>query len=270
MLMVALSQEAQRRLECYLLQIKTALRGHPSIDADEVERDVLGHIDTELSGQPEPIAATRLLHVLDRLGPPDEWLPVEDHPAGQRPFEASRSEPGDWRLAYLTFGSFVAGPALFMGRMNLWPLPPLLFVLSFVLARVTLARFDEHGEMVGPRRWLIYPPLVMWYGGFVAALVGGPVLLTTIFVSNDPMLRSALLRWLGEPAWTRGLCSFVVLLGTWWMLLGLLLGKFLGGVHAAFWPFADWFERRHAMRVAFLGLALFVLSGATFALLGWS
>ena len=270
MLMVALSQEAQSHLERYLRQIKVALRGNPSIDADEVERDVLGHIDTELCGQPEPIGATRLLHVLDRLGPPDEWLPVEDHPAWRRPFEAFQSGPGDWRLAYLTFGSFVAGPALFMGRMILWPLPPLLFALSFLLARVTLALFDEHGEQVGPRRWLIYPPLVVWYGAFVVALVGGPVLLTTIFVSDDLMLRSGLIRWLGGPTWMPVLCSFMLLFGTWWMLLGLLLSKFLGGVHAAFWPFADWFERPHAMRVALLGSVVFVLSGAILALLKWS
>jgi hypothetical protein len=269
MLMVALSQEAQSHLERYLRQMKTALRGHPSIDADEVERDVLGHIDTELSGQPEPIGATRLLHVLDRLGAPDEWLPVENHPAWRRPFEAFRSGPGDWRLAYLTFAIFVAGPVLFMGRIILWPLPPLLFVLSFLLARVTLALFDEHDEQVGARRWLIYPALVVWYGAFIVALVGGPVLLASVFLSDDPMLRSRLLR-LGEPAWMRVICLMVFLLGTWWMLLGLLLGTFPRGVHGAFWPFADWFERRHAMRVALLGLFVFVLSGAILALLMWS
>jgi hypothetical protein len=268
--MVALSQEAQNRLDRYLRQIKAALRGHPSIDADEVERDVLGHINSELSGQPEPIGATRLLHVLDRLGPPDEWLPVEHHPAWQRPFEAFQSGPGDWRLAYLTFGSFVAAPALFMGRMMLWPLPPLLFVFSFLLARLTLALFDERGEQVGPRRWLIYPPLVVWYAAFIVALVGGPVLLATVFVSDDPVLRSGLLRWLGEPRWMRVVCSFVVLFGTWWMLLGLLLSRFPGGVHVAFSPFADWFERRHAMRVALLGLVICVLSGAILALFSWS
>jgi hypothetical protein len=270
MLMVAFSQEANSHLERYLRQIRTALREQPSVDADEVERDVLGHIDTELSGQPEPIGAARLLHVLDRLGAPDQWLPVESHPAWRRPFEAFRSGPGDWRLAVLTFACFVAGPALFMGRLILWPLPPLLIVISFLLARVALALFDEHGEQIGPRRWLIYPPLVVWYGALVVALVGGPVLLISVFVSDDPVLRSRLLSWPGGPAWMRVLCLMGFLLGIWWMLLGLLLRRFPRGVPAAFRPFADWFERRHAMRVALLGVCAFVLSGAILALLTWS
>jgi hypothetical protein len=81
----------------------------------------------------------------------------------------------------LTFGCFAATPALFLGQIVLWPLPPILFAISFLLARVTLALFDEHGEQVGPRRWLIYPPLVVWYGALVVALVGGPVLLASVF-----------------------------------------------------------------------------------------
>jgi hypothetical protein len=270
MLMVALSPEAQSHLERYLRQMKTALRGHPSIDADEVERDVLGHIDTELSGQPEPIGASRLLHVLDRLGAPDEWLPGDNHPAWRRPFEAFPSGPGDWRLASLTLAIFLAGPALFLGRLMLWPLPPLLFVLSFLCARVTLALFAEQDAQLGARRWLVYPTLIVWYGVFLVALVGGPVLLTTVFVADDPMIRSRLTRWFGEPAWIGVLCLIGFLLGIWWILLGLLVGKFPRGVHAAFRPFADWFGRRHAMRVALLGGGVFVLSGAILALLTWS
>lgn len=270
MLMVTLSQEAQGHLERYLRQIRTALRENPSVDADEVERDVLGHIDTELSGQPEPIGATRLLHILDRLGAPDQWVPADEHPAWRRPVEAFHSGPGDWRLALLTFGCFVAAPALFMGRIVLWPLPPILFAVSFLLARVTLALFDEHGEQVGPRRWLIYPPLVVWYGALVVALVGGPVLLASVFVSDDPTLRSRLLSWPGGPAWMRVLCVIGVALGIWWALLGLLLRSFPRGIQVAFRPFADRFERWHAMRLAILGLCVFVLSGMVLAFLSWS
>jgi hypothetical protein len=269
MLMVALSQEAQSHLERYLQQIRTTLREHPSVDADEVERDVLGHIAAELSGQPEPIGATRLLNVLDRLGAPDEWLPDENQPAWQHPFDAVRSGPGDWRLPILTFATFVAGPALLMGPM-IWPLPPLLFALGFVLARVTLSLFAQHGEQVGPRGWLVYPPLVVYCGGFLVALVGGPVLLTAVFVSDDPMLRSQALGRLGEPTWMHITALVVFLLGTWWMVLGLLLRRFVGGVHAVFWPFADWFERRHAMGVVRLGAIACAVSGVILALLIWS
>jgi hypothetical protein len=270
MAMVALSQEARSHLERYLQQIRTALREHPSVDADEVERDVLGHIAAELSGQPEPIGETRLLHVLDRLGSPNEWLPLEQQTTWQRPFEAVRSGPGDWRLAILTFATFAAGPALFMGRVMLWPLPPILFVLSFVLARVTLALFTEHKEQVGPRRWLIYPPLVVWYGAFVVALVGGPALFAAVFASEDFTLRGWLLRWLGEPRWIGIVAAIASVLGVWWIVLGLLLSRFVAGTRAVFSPFVEWFDRRHAVRLALVGLFIVAVSSATLALLMWS
>jgi hypothetical protein len=269
MAMVALSQEAQSHLERYLQQIRAALHDHPSVDADEVERDVLGHIAAELSGQPEPIGAARLLHVLDRLGAPDQWLP-DEQPAWRRPFEAVRSGPGDWRLALLTFATFIGAPALFLGRVMLWPLPPILFVLSFLLARVTLALFAEHGEQVGSRRWLIYPPLIVWYGAFILAVVGGPVLLTAVFASEDVTLRRWLLGWLDEPIWIRIAATLACLLGIWWTALGLLLRRFVGGVRAIFSPFADWFDQRQAMRIALVGLSVVAVSGAILALLKWS
>ncbi len=255
--MVALSPEAQSHLERYIRQIKMALRGHSSVDADEVERDVLGHIETELAGQPEPVDAGQLLDVLDRLGTPDEWLPTET--AFERSYPLpSRAE--DWRLAYLTLAIFLAGPALFL-PMILWPLPPLLFVLSFLCARVTVARSAERDEQLGARRWLVYPALVVWYGVFLIALVGGPALFTAVFVADDPMLPSRLTSWFGEPAWIGALCSIGALLGIWWMLLGLLLGTFPRGVHATFRPFADWFEQRHAMRVSLAGGTSWPLGG---------
>jgi hypothetical protein len=65
-----LTDEAQHHLQRYLRQVQTALRGHRSVDLEEIERDVLGHIDAELAGKPEPIDAGTLLPVLDRLGAP--------------------------------------------------------------------------------------------------------------------------------------------------------------------------------------------------------
>ena len=61
----------------------------------------------------------------------------------------------------------------------------------------------------------------------------------------------------------------LLLLGTWWAFLGLVLGRIAGIVRAVFWPFADWFERRHAMRVALIGLFLVVISGAILGVLMW-
>ena len=44
MMMVALSPDAKGHLDHYLEQIRMALSGQESIDADEIERDVLSHI----------------------------------------------------------------------------------------------------------------------------------------------------------------------------------------------------------------------------------
>ena len=49
--MATLTHDAQSHLARYLRQMRAALRGHPSVDPDDVERDVLGHIDAELAGQ---------------------------------------------------------------------------------------------------------------------------------------------------------------------------------------------------------------------------
>ena len=118
MMMVALSPDAKGHLDQYLKQIRMALSGRESIDADEVERDVLSHIDAELSGVSEPVPAHRLLAVLDRLGEPNEWVPAEEA-AWRRPFTALRSRPGDWRLAFVSFGSLVLTLILMTGRVML-------------------------------------------------------------------------------------------------------------------------------------------------------
>jgi hypothetical protein len=136
--------------------------------------------------------------------------------------------------------------------------------------RVTLARAAEQDTQLGARRWLVYPALVVWYGMFLIALVGGPALLAAVFMSNDPLLPSRLTGWFGEPFWLGALCSIGALLGSWWMLIGLLLRTFPRGVHATFRPFADWFERRHATRVSFAGGTLFAISGTVLAFRLWS
>src|SRR5689334_3498278 len=147
---LTLTPDAQLHLDRYLKRAKEALRGRSAIDADEVERDVLGHIDAELAGQPQPIGADRLVPVLERLGTPDDWVD-DDEPQWRRAVGRLRSGPEDWRLAYLTIGSFVLAVGLFMSIM-LWPLPPLLIAVSIVLARVTLSLLDEDSEPVGARR----------------------------------------------------------------------------------------------------------------------
>src|SRR5688572_30565805 len=131
--MVTLSRDAQGHLERYLRQVKAALRGHPSVDAGEIERDVLGHIDAELSGQPETLGEGSLREVLARLGAPDAWVPADELPAWRRVWLRMRSGPEDWRLAYLTLTLFLGGVTLFLAGPVLWPLPLMCLLAALLL-----------------------------------------------------------------------------------------------------------------------------------------
>ena len=146
------TQDAQSILDRYLGRVKSALRPHPSVDADEVERDIRGHIEAELAEARAPVTAERLGSVLDRLGSPNAWVPADDLAAWRRLLIHISSGPEDWRLAYLALGLFVLFPLA----------PPLLFV-SPLLARAGLALLEERGEPAGARKWLLYPPLLFIY-----------------------------------------------------------------------------------------------------------
>jgi hypothetical protein len=120
--------------------------------ADEVERDIRGHIEAELAESPTPITDARLRSVLDRLGSPSQWVPADELPLWHKLIVRLKFGPEDWRLAYLTF-------ALFLASLVLGPIGLVFFVASIPLARATLALLDQEDEPVGARRWLVYPPL---------------------------------------------------------------------------------------------------------------
>lgn len=109
---------------------------------------MLSHIDVELSGEPEPVPAHRLLKVLDRLGEPQEWVPQE-RSSWQRPFAALQSQAGDWRLSLLAFGFLALAFILMLGSVMLWPMPLVLGAVSFVTARIAVGLLDGGGEPIG-------------------------------------------------------------------------------------------------------------------------
>ncbi|MGH7448098.1 MAG: hypothetical protein ACRELT_11090, partial [Longimicrobiales bacterium] len=112
-MMAVLSHDAQAVLDRYLQRIRASLRGHTSVDADDVEREVQGHIDSALAGQAEPIDAGSLRRVLDRLGAPEQWMPSDDLPTWRQALSRYSSVAGHWRLPYIALVCFLAGPLLF-------------------------------------------------------------------------------------------------------------------------------------------------------------
>jgi hypothetical protein len=204
--------------------------------------------------------------VLERLGAPETWVPGDERPAWRSPLEALRSGPEDWRLTYLTFISFLAGPALFFSPKMFWPLPPVLFAASVLLARASLALLDDHHEPVGPRRWLIYPPLVAVYFPVAVVLVAWPLLLGPSAIVENSQVRDQLARAFSGPLVIVASAVIALALGLWWIVMGAIASVFTAGLRAAFWPLADWLERRHATRLAIAGLLVAIVAGATLLL----
>jgi hypothetical protein len=264
-MMAALSPEAKGHLDHYLKQIRMALSGQQSIDADEVERDVLSHIDAELSGDPEPVPAHRLLAVLDRLGEPNEWVPAEES-VWRRPFTLLSARPGDWRLAFVSFGSLLLTVILMTGRVMLWPLPLVLPVIAFITGRINVALLDERGEALGMRAWLIYPSLLAFYVPLFVALAGGPTWPIANFLNDDPAARYRIAALVHASPLLAASAVVVLVLGCWWILVGLVVTQMIASVRALFRPFANRLDRRHAARLALLGVSLAIIGIVTLTL----
>jgi hypothetical protein len=257
--MVILSQDAQLLRDRYLRQVRTSLRGHTSVDVDDVERDVQGHIDAALEGKPEPIDVGSLREILDRLGAPQTWAPTDDLPSWRRALARLWSGPEDWRLPYLSVLSLLAGVTLFLvprGPRIFWPLPVILPIASFMLARASLSVLAAHDESIETRRWLVFPSLLMVYVPLTVALLAWPIPLV-LGASNDFFLvRDWIGRVSSEPFEVNLALTAAFAAGVWWVLLGFLLVRFRRAAQAVFWPLAERLGRRHAIGVSAAGLIL--------------
>ena len=254
MMTLTWTDDAESDLGRYLERVKAALRGHPSVDADEVECDIRGHIEAELADAETPVTASRLRSVLDRLGSPTQWVPAEELPAWRRFMLTLYSGPGDWRGAYATFGLLVLGPIL--GPIG----PPFAFA-SIVVARATLAVLRERDEPVGARAWLIYPSLLFFYAGLIVAVLVMPIGLAGAV--SEQAGNATVSTWVPEPFWAGLVSATALATGVWWTAIGLLCGRFTAAVQFVFRPFADQFARRHARRIVLAGVAIAALGGVT-------
>lgn len=266
-MMVAFSPDAQGHLDDYLRQVKAVLAGQPSVDASEVERDVLSHIEAELTGETEPVPAHRLLQVLDRLGEPQEWVPQEQS-SWQRPFAALQSQPDDWRLSLLAFGFLALAFILMLGSVMLWPMPLVLGAAGFVTARITIAVLDDRGEPIGLRKWLLYPSLLAVYIPVFVVVAAGPTPpLVEFFTSyGSEKAANSLAEFVGASPQVTAAGTIALALGCWWALIGLLAIQFTGTIRSALRPFGNGFGRRHATRLALAGVVLAVAGLAALTL----
>ena len=140
-----LTDVARQCLDDYLADVRSSLRQCPSVDAADVERDVVEHIQHALSGTERPVDTPELRDVLRRLGSPSQWVPQEELSRLQRALLALRTGPEDLRLGYLAFG-LLAGTLLAAACLNqnlgfagMLPFLVLGLAANFLLARASLS-----------------------------------------------------------------------------------------------------------------------------------
>ncbi len=276
--MIELTEAAQQRLDRYLRELRATLKGVPSIDPDEVERDVLEHIEKALSGIKGPVSERDLQTVLEGLGSPQQWLPPEEWTRWRRfrvaletlpdrtreTFARMRSSPVDHRLAYLSFGGLVAAALLAAmmkpGREEDLVMPAILVLASFVCARAAIAGVPA-AEIPPSKKWLVYPVLIPIYLALLAVIVLLP--LPFAILLSDPVsemlgdaYRHTTIRFsqFGVAMW---LVPMVV--GLWWTILGFVWWRRPQWVRALFHPFVDHYTGRQGLALAVFGLVVFLV-----------
>jgi hypothetical protein len=247
--MIPLSPRAQHRLDQYLDAMRISLRGCPSIDPREIERDILDHIDHELRDRslPTPIEEAELGAVLHQLGSPDQWVPQEDIPLWRRLVLTFRHGPEDWRLAYLSLGAFLITVfCLTAGRL------PFLIAsgVGFLFARAAVETGEDR-QGIGPQRWLIYPSLLLVYLPLAILTIVGPAILSAnlasqAWIHSDFTFRQT------TPEWPFVLSVGGLVGGMWWLALGLILKLAPGIPKHVFYPIMQRSGQRgiHALVVA--------------------
>ena len=144
-----LSDSAKKCLDKYLQQIKSCLRGCKTVDADEVERNVIEHIESEFEGVTAAVSFEELDAVLQRLGRPSQWIPEEELPWWRKMILRLHTGPEDWRLAYISFGLLILGFLILPSFIILIP-------ASFIVSRAALSVAEDH-KIADTHKWLIYP-----------------------------------------------------------------------------------------------------------------
>jgi hypothetical protein len=263
--MCEMTVAARRCLDSYLAEVRSWLRHCPSVDAAEVERDVVEHIQHALEGAPVAVDAPELQRVLRGLGSPSQWVAQEELSWLQRTLLTLRSGPDDLRLGYLAFGLLV-GTLFISACLNRaigfgGSLPYLLLgiAVSFVFARACLAAASD---LNGAQKWLIYPSLIVVYLPVTLILLLWPV--------PAAMLVEVLLTEPGAPrslAWARGyhlgtitafgLATFGAV---WWGFLSFVAWRWPEVVRDCYAPFASGFHRKPMYLTVSLGCLILFLT----------
>jgi len=259
--MIDLTPDARRSFDEYLQRMRATLRGTRAVAAEEVEQDVVEHVELALAGSPAPIDRERLRTVLEQLGPPERWLPEEERTWWRKVMDRVMTGPDDWRLAYASF-------ALTLLMMLFLPVGGILLVVpAFLLSRAYVELMKERGETLGARKWLVLPPIVIvMVLVSVAALIGAAAPVVAIALENDG-LRAAGFR--PDSRYERMLmdAGFIAMVtGAWWIVLSGIFAMLMRPFRALFQPVTAGLRRGHALVLTIAGaiiggLGAFLLFG---------
>ena len=259
--MTTLTADAQQLYDRYLQTVRWSVRG--VADANEIERDVREHVDTAIAQAEEPVTSNTLRDILSRLGDPWQWIPLDELPLWRRALMRFWLGPDDWRLAYLCFGLMVTGLVLLPVGIGFF-----LLIGAYLLARATCEVAADRDGTLGPRRWLIYPPLVFFGAIFLGSILIGPAAPALAWGIGDNGYISTFhpVRFnFSDPV---ALATFVaatgaITLGIWWVALSGLIAVLIRPFRFLFAPFANGFRRVHALWLTAIGLLSMAAGAAT-------
>lgn len=229
--MIELTPDAKRRFDDYLQRTRTALRGTRAVEADEVEQNVIEHVELALAGVPAPVGAESLGAVLAQLGPPERWLPDEELPIWRRTLGRLVNGPEDWRLAYLSFIVTALMCVTFaIGGFFLLP-------VAFCLSRACVELTQERGEPLGARTWLVLPPIwlafLLFLGGSLFVGIAAPATLASEHGMESIGFRDPANR----AEWLRMYTGVIMLTaGAWWVVLSGLFALLFAPIRTLFSP----------------------------------
>ncbi len=255
---------AREHLEDYVARLRRALEGREDVDAADVESGIREHVEAELSARSiDEATAEDVSDVLDGLGAP-EAMAAEGDPAtagAEGEAREAREARGGRGGAAAALGLVVVGLALFVLNNPAWWVAVAAGVL---LTRAFLPtsrppRGSEERALLwvwqlavaaGVVGILLAPAVLVWASAQIGGVLEGPLEAFTGLAGGERPARY----------WAAMAAAAGAVTGLWWLLMGMLLRSYDGGVSRAVGSACRMIPPRTAGALLALGGALFIVS----------
>jgi hypothetical protein len=248
--MIDFTPEAKRKFDEYLQRMRFSLQGRRAVEPQEVEQNVVEHVEAALAGVPSPVGQERLGEVLTQLGPPERWLPEDERTMWRRFADRFMAGPEDWRLAYISLG-ITALMIVFL------PVGGILLLLpGYLVSRAYVELLSDRGEPLGARKWLVLPPILLLMVLICAAAVLGPAGAIGGILSEIG-IRDLGWEWQNRADRLRifsGLLSIGT--GAWWIVLSGIFAMLMRPFRFLFLPLTANLRGGHALALTIAGVVV--------------